>query len=178
MLIIKITKNISSMISFIIINVNVKGLSKLFFLICWVCVKAKSNITKIDEQKKKKYIKHKSNKKHESSLEANPITLAVNSTNFDPQEREGKIFQSCFLQLVTGSLVFPPFPSSKWLTGMIVSRRNINPIACYRVINWLKGTKNTEYFSSEIISVLKNIFQNIRLQEWITMTRSKTWSKG
>lgn len=42
---------------------------------------------------------------------------------------------------------------------MTVSRRNINPTACYRVTNSLKGTQKIEYFNSEIISVLKNISQ-------------------
>lgn len=57
------------MILFIIINVYVKGSSKIFFLSCWVAVGVKSNITKINDQKRK-YIKYKSNKNHESSLEA------------------------------------------------------------------------------------------------------------
>lgn len=77
------------MISFIILNVYIKGLSKIFFLSCWVSVEVKSkHKSSMMIKNKRKYIKYESKKNHESKFGGlNPITLAVKSTNLDPQER-------------------------------------------------------------------------------------------
>lgn len=87
-------------------------------------------------------------------LRLNLVTLAVNSTNCDPQEKEGRILSLTFFnhnkEPCISSISQVLGDSWEWLWP-----RETSATACYRVTDWLKGTQNIEYVSSEIRSFSK-----------------------